>query len=465
MAFYFRQLRLPDIGCASYIIGGDGACVVVDPRWDAVAQYIGLARREGLAITDIVETHTHADHVSGATRLAARTGATIHIHANAEAAYPHHDLADGDELAAGAARLKVLHTPGHSADSISLLVTDAAGREPARLLTGDTLFVGDVGRPDLHKAAGGARELADSLYTSLHDRLLALADSVEVFPGHLAGSLCGKKIEPEPSTTIGRERQANLALGIEDREAFISDILADMPPRPPNMDHIVALNRAGPATARPEVRHVAPAEAAALLATHTVVDGREAAAFAAGHLHGAINPPISYGQFGLMVSWLVADDAPLLLIASDDEDLADAIDSLMVLGMTNPLATLDGTPDDWRAAGLPLDTIETIDVDELARRLDAGTLGEVIDVREANEVETTGTIPGAHVVPYRRLRDATTLPPLAAPVAVVCNSGNRSALGASLLQRLGIRALNVAGGTTAWAEAGRGLERPVEAGV
>ncbi|HMM40990.1 MAG TPA: MBL fold metallo-hydrolase [Thermomicrobiales bacterium] len=461
MPSYFRQLRLPDIGCASYIIGGDGECVVVDPRWDAVAQYVGLARRAELEITAIVETHTHADHVSGATRLADRTGATILIHRNAEARYPHQDLDDGDEITAGPYRLQVLYTPGHSFDSISLLVRDTTGVEPARLLTGDTLFVGDVGRPDLHKAAGGPAELAGELYHSLHERLLALDDTVEVYPGHLAGSLCGKRIEPEPSTTIGRERRANPSLKIGGEDSFVADILADMPSRPPNMDRIVEINRAGAALARPEARHVSPAEAAAMIDEVTIVDGRDHQVAGPAHLAGAINAPISYGQFGLMVSWLVDGETPLLLVTADEEDLADAVDSLMVLGMTNPLYALDGGPDDWRAAGLPMAATPVVDVAELARRIEAGEVGDVIDVREASEVETAGTIDGARVVPYRNLRDRATMPPLREPVAVVCNSGNRSALGASLLERQRIGAFNVAGGTTAWEEAGRPIVRPV----
>jgi glyoxylase-like metal-dependent hydrolase (beta-lactamase superfamily II)/rhodanese-related sulfurtransferase len=460
MATYFRQLRLPDIGCASYIVGGNGVCAVIDPRWDVVGQYIGLARREGLTITHIIETHTHADHVSGATRLAARTGARIYIHRAAAVKYEHTDLDDADELSVGPYRLKVLHTPGHSLDSISLLVRDDVGQEPARLLTGDTLFVGDVGRPDLHKAAGGVSQLAGALYTSLHERLLALDDTVEVFPGHLAGSLCGKRIEPEPSTTIGRERRDNTALAIADRDSFVADIVADMPPRPPNMDYIVQLNREGPPAKRPDVRHVAPAEAATLLDAVTIIDGRDFSVFGHGHIAGAINAPVSYGQLGMMVSWLVPRDTPLLLVTADDEDLADATDSLVVLGMTNALSVLDGSLDDWRAAGLPIARTSAVSVEEFARRLADGRVGSIIDVREAAEVERGGTIEGARILPYRELRERATLPPLAEPVAVLCNSGNRSMLGASLLQRWGLDAFNVDGGTVAWEESGRRLARP-----
>jgi hydroxyacylglutathione hydrolase len=455
---YFRQLRLPDIGCASYIIGGDGVCAVVDPRWDAVAQYLGLARQNGLRITHIIETHTHADHVSGATRLAERTGAPVLIHRNALTSYPHQDVDDNDELVVGPARIGVLHTPGHSLDSISLLVRDAEGNDPPRLLSGDTLFVGEIGRPDLHgtQAAG----LAELLYSSLHERVLALDDQVEVFPGHLAGSLCGRKILPEPSTTVGRERRSNPTLAISDRDAFVQTVIADLPPRPPNVERIVLLNREGAPSARPTVRPVTPAEALPLLKTSVVVDGRDVAVFAQGHLWGALNAPISYGQFGVMVAWMVDPRTPLLLIAADDEDLTDAVNSLMALGMTNPLATLQGEPAEWRAAGLPVLGTRQVEPDELRRLLEAQAIGAIVDAREPGEVEQQGTLAGSINLPYRAIRSRQALPALREPVVTICNSGNRSGLAASLLERLGIRVMNLHGGTGAWDEAGYPLERP-----
>jgi len=449
---YFRQLRLPDIGCASYIIGGNGACAVVDPRWDVVAQYIGLARQHDLKITHIIETHTHADHVSGATRLATRTGAAIFIHRNALTTYPHTDLDDGDELVVGSARIAVLHTPGHSADSVSLLVRDAEGDDPPRLLSGDTLFVGEVGRPDLH--GEGAAALADQLYTSLHERVLRLDDSIEVFPGHLAGSLCGRKILPEPSTTIGRERQANSSLAISDRAAFVQAMITDLPPRPPNVARIVELNRSGAPPARPDVTHVEPENAAPLLKTAVVVDGRDMRAFASGHIWGALNAPVSYGQFGVMVAWMVDPGTPLVLITADDEDLSDAINSLMALGMTNPLFALDGAPEEWRAAGLPVLRTKLVSALELRDLIARGAVGTVLDAREPAELEQQNTIAGAISLPYRKIRSRQSLPPLVEPVVTLCNSGNRSGLAASLLERLGVRVLNLDGGTSAWEEAG-----------
>ncbi|HEU5442082.1 MAG TPA: MBL fold metallo-hydrolase [Ktedonobacterales bacterium] len=450
---YFRQLRLPDMGCASYIVGGDGACAVVDPRWDAVAQYLGLARQQGLTITAILETHTHADHVSGATRLAARTGAPIYIHDAATVSYPRRTLHDGDLLTVGSVRIEVLHTPGHSMDSTCLLVHDASGAEPSRLLSGDTLFVNDVGRPDLHAASGDqASTLAEALYTSLHHRLLKLDDATEVFPAHLAGSLCGKRIAPDPSTTIGRQRQSNPSLGVTDRETFVRAMLDDLPPRPPNVSRIVQLNREGAATGRPEVRQLSPAEVRALWPRVIPVDGRDCAVFAQAHLAGALNAPISYGQLGVMLAWTLSPEAPLLLIAGDEEDLKEAVDSLQVVGMTNPFYALEANLDAWREAGLPVEVTETIEPGELYARLTAGGLGNVVDVREPGELGG-GVIEGTVNIPYRLLTLAEQRDALAQPVVTVCNSGNRSSFAASLLARVGVRVINLGGGTTAWEEA------------
>jgi hydroxyacylglutathione hydrolase len=456
---YFRQLRLPDLGCASYIVGGEGVCAVIDPRWDAEPQYIGLARQQGLQITHILETHTHADHVSGATRLAARTGATILIHRNALATYAHCDVDDNEEIAIGPARMLVLHTPGHSLDSISVLVRDVEGNETPRLLSGDTLFVGEVGRPDLH--GNQAVSLAEMLYTSLHERILPLGDEIEVYPAHLAGSLCGRRIAAEPSTTIGRERRTNPALAVFERETFIRSIVADLPPRPPNVERIVHFNRSAAPTRRPEVCRFTPEDAIALLDQVAIIDGRDASVFAQGHLRGAINIPVGYGKFGVMAAWLFSPETVLLLITADEEDLVDSIDSLMVVGMTNPLLALTGDQGEWKGEGLAITETSLVNVEDLAHRIAMGKLGTLVDVREQGEMEK-GTIKGAINLPYRDIRARETLPSLVEPVAVFCNTGNRSSVAASLLERLGLSVMNVAGGTTAWMEAGLPLAQPEE---
>ncbi|GAC1680430.1 MAG: MBL fold metallo-hydrolase [Ktedonobacteraceae bacterium] len=459
VAMYFRQLRLPDIGCASYIIGSEGECVVIDPRWDAVPQYIGLARQQELRITHILETHTHADHVSGATRLAARTGATILIHRSAQISYTHCDIDDGEEILIGKTRLVVLHTPGHSLDSVSILVQDTSDPTAIpRLLSGDTLFVGEVGRPDLHGTE--ADGLAALLHASLYERLLKLDDQVEVYPAHLAGSLCGRRIAPAPSTTIGHERLTNPMLAFAGKEAFVQSILSDLPTRPPNVTQIVQLNRTQAPLARPKVANLSWEEGATLLSTHavTVIDGRDIDSFAQGHIQGAINVPISYGQFGVMVAWFMPPDAPLLLIASDEEDLAEAVDSLMVVGMTNPLSMLPNEPEVWKASHLGVVETPWIQAAELASLLDTKVIGTLVDVREIGEMEK-GTIKGAVNFPYRTMQEQSTLAELTEPVAVCCNSGNRSSGAARLLVREGISVLNVQGGTTAWSEAGFALSQ------
>jgi glyoxylase-like metal-dependent hydrolase (beta-lactamase superfamily II)/rhodanese-related sulfurtransferase len=439
------------------MVGGDGLCAVIDPRWDAVPQYVGLARQQDLQITHILETHTHADHVSGATRLAARTGATILIHRHAPATYPHCDVDDNEEIVIGSARLLVMYTPGHSLDSISVLVCDVEGNKTPLLLSGDTLFVGEVGRPDLH--GNQAASLAELLYTSLHERILPLRDEIEVYPAHLAGSLCGRHIASEPSTTIGRERRTNPVLAVSERETFVRSIVADLPPRPPNVEHIVHLNRSASPTRRPEVSRITPGEAIDLLDQVTIIDGRDASLFAKGHLRGAINIPSGYGQLGIMIAWLFPLETVLLLITADDEDLVDAIDSLMVVGMTNPLLALTGDYGEWKSAGL--DVVETplVKVEDLAQRIAIGKVGTLVDVREKDGM-VQGTLAGAINLPYREIRTRETLPPLVEPVVVFCNSGHRSSIAASLLERLGLSVMNVAGGTTAWVEAGLPLAEP-----
>ncbi|HET7178016.1 MAG TPA: MBL fold metallo-hydrolase, partial [Solirubrobacterales bacterium] len=239
----FRQIIHEDLGCASYLVGdtGSGAAAVVDPQWD-VEPYLRLSRLHGVRIEHVLETHNHADHVSGHGRLARATGATIHVHELAAAEYEHEPFGDGWTLELGeGATIEALHTPGHRPEHTSFLLRDGAGAEPWAVLSGDSLFVGDVARPDL---AVEPREGAAGIFHSLHDRLLALPDEVEVWPGHLGGSLCGSSgIDLKASSTIGFERRHNRALGFGDEAEFVADAVATLGRRPPNVERIVALNR------------------------------------------------------------------------------------------------------------------------------------------------------------------------------------------------------------------------------
>jgi hydroxyacylglutathione hydrolase len=253
----FQQLLNEETGCLSYLIGCGraGEAVVVDPGRDRVDEYLALARKKGLAVTHIIETHVHADHVSGNQALSAKCGARIHVHPAAEAAFAHTPIEGGADLRIGTISLKALHTPGHTPDSICLLVTDLSrGGDPWFVLTGDTLFVGDVGRPDF----GGERAAAH-LHESLTRRLLVLPDSVEVYPAHGAGSSCGRAMSSKTASTIGFERRFNPALQAPDAATFVRHVMAGLPPKPPNFERIIAKNRA---QALPPAGDVTPLSAA-----------------------------------------------------------------------------------------------------------------------------------------------------------------------------------------------------------
>src|SRR5216110_4049243 len=237
----FQQLVNEESGCLSYLIGCGqaGQAAIVDPGRDRVADYLGISRKKGLRITHVLETHTHADHISGNRDLVAATQAAIVLHRSSPAVFEHERVEDGEVLRVGSVELKILHTPGHTPDSMSILVTDKSrGDEPWFVLTGDALFVGSVGRPDL----GGARA-ADDIYESLTRVLLALDDSVEVYPGHGAGSMCGRAMSAKTGSTIGFERRFNEALQFRDKARFVDFLMQGVPPKPPSFDTIVAKNR------------------------------------------------------------------------------------------------------------------------------------------------------------------------------------------------------------------------------
>ncbi|MBX6343299.1 MAG: MBL fold metallo-hydrolase, partial [Thermomicrobiaceae bacterium] len=295
---FFQQIVRSDIGCAAYLIGSTerGEAAVVDPRLDMVEEVLALADREGLRVRYVIETHNHADHVSGHHALAERTGATIATHALAGAAYPHRALQDGDEIALGEVRLRVIHTPGHRPEHIALaVIDDARGPDPWLVLSGDSLFVGDVARPDL---AVDGREGAVALYHSLHDRLLALPDGTLVYPGHVSGSLCGRVTSRMSGTTIGFERRFNPALTIASVEEFVRYMNESLPQRPPNMARIVEVNRGAAPLAPASPRPIGVEDVLRWRDDGAwLLDVRPVDAFAAGHLPGSIAVPLGGSQF------------------------------------------------------------------------------------------------------------------------------------------------------------------------
>ena len=456
----FRQILHEDLACASYLVGDSGAGVaaVVDPQWD-IDPYLRLSRLHGVRIEHVLETHNHADHVSGHGRLARATGASIHVHALAAAEYPHEAFEDGWTLQLGAVTIEALATPGHRPEHTSFLLRDGGrAADPCAVLTGDSLFVGDVARPDL---AIDAEEGAAQIFRSLHERLFSLPDSVEVWPGHLGGSLCGSSgIDNKASSTIGFERRHNRALGFATEEEFVADSVASLGAPPPNVEQIVSLNRGPlleelgtPTPLTPRAVEVAIAEGA------QVIDARTNEQFDEAHIPGAYSASAYDTGFGTKVARIVPDQVELIVVAASDGYEMEAAELLSSVGL-RVRGFLEGGMTSWRSEDRPVQRLELIDPEELAQRLGAGEELVVLDVRDPDEF-AAGHIPGSAHIPYGELRSRIGELSHEAPVAAVCSGGKRSGLAASILQREGFaEVIHVGhGGVGVWASRGHPLER------
>jgi glyoxylase-like metal-dependent hydrolase (beta-lactamase superfamily II)/rhodanese-related sulfurtransferase len=457
---FFRQVIHEDLGCASYLVGdtATGAAAVIDPQWD-IEPYLDLARLHGVRIEHVLETHNHADHVSGHGRLARATGATIHVSELADAEYEHEPFGDGWALELGdGASIEAIHTPGHRPEHTSFLLRDPGrGGDPVAVLTGDSLFVGDVARPDL---AVEPREGAADIFRSLHERLMALPDEVEVWPGHLGGSLCGSSgIDLKTSSTIGFERRHNRALAIADEVDFIEDAVAGVGTRPPNVEHIVGLNRGPLVEAIGAPARLSPSGVQAAIAAGAVaVDSRTNEQFDEAHIPGAISASAYDTGFATKVAQVIPHDADVVIVAASDGNELDAAELLAAVGLS-VRGFLGGGMSAWRAEERPVSRIEAIDVAGLAGLLDGQDPPLVVDVRNAGEFRA-GHIAGSIHIPYAELADRADELPRDRPVATICKAGKRSGLAASLLQRHGFeRIVHVAsGGVPAWSALGRPLE-------
>jgi glyoxylase-like metal-dependent hydrolase (beta-lactamase superfamily II)/rhodanese-related sulfurtransferase len=450
---YFEQFYLGCLAHASYLLASEGEAVVVDPQRD-VDIYLKAADEHGLKILHIFETHLHADFVSGHNELAARTGAKIYIGARAGARFPHVDVQDGFELRVGKMVLRVLETPGHTPESICLLITnEEKSPQPWAVLTGDTLFLGDVGRPDLAKTHTST-ELAGMLYDSLHAKLLALADDVLVYPAHGAGSLCGRNMRAERSSTIGTERLTNYALQIQSREEFVQQLTANLPARPEYFLQDAEINREG-ASALADLVELPPISAAELKlmldAGLVALDVRPGDQFAHGHVPGSINIALS-GQFASWAGTVLGLSARPVLIADSSEQLSEARLRLARVGIEDAVGYLNGGVAAWQLAGFALAELPQIMVRVLQDRLQAHA-SQVLDVRREPEWQA-GHIEGATWWPLDNFKVSAPEIDRDRPIAVHCKGGYRSMIACSLLQRAGFRNVtNVIGGFDAWQQA------------
>jgi hydroxyacylglutathione hydrolase len=449
---YFQQFYLGCLSHASYIIGSEGMAAVVDPQRDA-GIYIADAMQNGLQIKYVIETHLHADFISGHQELAALTGAQIYLGAQSGAKFPHVPVNDGDEVRFGNCTLRFLETPGHTQESISIVITDAEREEqPWAVLTGDTLFIGDVGRPDL-SPNHTPQQLAGLLYDSLHEKLLTLPDHVLVYPAHGAGSLCGRQMSSERSSTIGQQRATNFALRAKSREEFVKLLTSEMPERPGYFALDAEINRSGPAPLAdlPDPPELTASEVARRASEGAVVlDTRPSHQFAAGHIPGAVNIGLK-GQYASWAGRLIGLERDLILVAEDHAEMLDSWVRLARVGMERVVGTLEGGMAAWFAAGLPVAQMGQITVQDLQNEL--GHV-QLVDVRQPSEWEQ-GHIEGAVLKPLPKLVQSLDGLDRGQVVAVHCKSGYRSAIGASLLRREGFeQVVNVIGGYDAWVACG-----------
>ena len=462
---YFQSFYLTCLAHASYMIGSDGIAAVVDPQRD-VDIYIEDAKQQGLKIAYVIETHLHADFVSGHRELAERTGATICMSAKAYAKFPHRGVGDGNRISFGRCLLEFIETPGHTPESMCVLVTDLdRDKNPWAVLTGDTLFIGDVGRPDLSPDQT-PQQLAGMMYDSLHKKLFRLEDDVEVFPAHGAGSLCGRSIGNERSSTIGKEKKFNYALQQMTREAFVELLTADLPERPGYFSQDAEINRQG-AEAIEELAPLAAmsAEEAAKLtsgadAAAILLDTRPSADFFAGHVPGSVHIALS-GQYASWAGALIGLERPVILVAEDEQSLEESRMRLARVGIERIIGYLNGGVHAWQESGRDVAQLAQISANELQSLLAQDDGIQVVDVRRASEWDD-GHISQAHLKPlnqFSKLLGADfearkkVLGDLDAsrPVVVHCKGGYRSAIAASVLERAGFpTVVNLIGGMDAW---------------
>jgi hydroxyacylglutathione hydrolase len=450
---HFRQFYLGCLAHASYFIGSAGVAAVVDPQRD-VEIYLEEARSQGFQIQHVIETHLHADFVSGHQELASRTGARVYFGYQAPVKFDFVPVHEGDEIQMGEVTLRFLKTPGHTPESISILIFDRgiSTTVPQSVLTGDALFIGDVGRPDLLGSRMPATDLAGMLYDTLHQKFMTLPDEVKVFPAHGAGSMCGRNISDEKSSTIGQERRFNYALQPMSREAFVSMMTTDLPEPPSYFSRDAQINLEGPPLLEnlPAARGLSPKEVQDFQRKGSLIlDTRPPQQFGNAHIPGALHISLA-GQFASWAGSLVQMESPIIIVGEDEEHVKETRVRLARVGIENVTGYLRDGVLAWDRAGLPLASTEQISVEELKARLDDGVIDQLIDVRRPSEW-SQGHIPQATNMPLNHLAETLESMNPEDRIAVLCAGGFRSSIAASILQRHGFRRVsNVVGGMSAW---------------
>ena len=433
---FFRQVLHEDLGCASYLIADGGEAAVIDPKWD-VEDYLALADEHGFAITHILETHNHADHVSGKGRLQKATGAQVRVPAAAGVAFEHEPMADGDSVTVGDVTISALATPGHRPEHTAYVISDAArGGEAGLVVTGDSLFVGDVARPDL---AVEPKEGARELYASLH-RLLELDDFAEAWPGHIGGSLCGGAgMSEKPGTTIGFERRFNRLLRLEGEQEFVNELTGHLAAQPPNFKRIVELNRGALLTEAAVVEPLAPARVKEMLDEGVLLlDGRAPREFDAEHVPGSVNVTMTRSSVGTRAAWIADPEESVVLNTATEDEARRLARVLEAVGFRKLAGFLAGGTTAWREAGFETGSTAAVDIPGLAEQIRREEV-RVLDVREDDEWDESH-VPGSLHIPFHELRDGlpAELENGGKPLAIVCSAGNRSSIAASLLKRAGL---------------------------
>ncbi|MDQ6730122.1 MAG: MBL fold metallo-hydrolase, partial [Actinomycetota bacterium] len=440
-----------------------GVAAVVDPRFET-DEYLDLARYMGVSIEHVLETHNHADHVSGHGRLAAATGATIHVHREAQPDYAHEPFDDGWELELGVLTVRALHTPGHRPEHTAFALIDTArSDQPWAVLSGDTLFVGDVARPDLAiEKSEGAR----GIFQSLHSQLLNLPDHCEVWPGHLGGSMCGGPgMDMKVSTTIGYERANNDVLSIVDEDEFVKQALDKLGPQPPNFQAIVEMNKGPLLTDGVELLRLAPRQVQQKRSNGALlVDVRTDLQFDEAHIAGAVCIPLMRAGFGSKLAWLADRDQEIVLVGRDDEDGRHAGSLAVAVGIRKLGGFLHGGMTSWRQEKRPTECIERETVEQLHQHAQEDDTIQVLDVRDDKEWDK-GHIPDSVLKTWHDITEIPAGIDPRRPVAVICGSGQRAATGASLIERFGAdRVIHVVdGGVPKWGRLGYPLEQSAPA--